>query len=400
MNWRFRFTLLALCILTSSCSEPPTQEPVTETGAHEEPEEHHDEGVVSLSPETLERIAVRTARVERRALAAELETTGQVDFDQSRLAHVSPRIPGRVQAVRVELGSRVTKGQPLATLDSLELGQIKADYLQGRAREDVTRQTYEREKGLRAERISSEQEVLDAQAAHREATATLKAAEERLHLLGLSDEDVAAIRYDDPQASLLVVRAPFDGKVVAKHVTLGEMVTPERNLFAVADLSQVWVWVDIYERDFEHVHPEDRVRVWVDAFPDRSFEGSVTYLSDQVDVDTRTVRARIDAANPDGMLRPGMFARVLVSDPHSIETADALLAVPEEALQRDGGEFIVFVQEAEGEFHRREVLVGNRAGGWAEVRSGLALDELVVVEGAFLLKSELSKESLGGGHGH
>jgi len=141
----------------------------------------------------------------------------------------------------------------------------------------------------------------------------------------------------------------------------------------------------------------------VDAFPDATFHGQVSYLSDQVDADTRTVRARIDAANPEGKLRPGMFATIRLRDPHAAgsgETTPERPVVPKGAVQRDGEVFLAFVAVGPNRFEVREVRVGRRAGGEVEILNGLEEGERVVVEGAFLLKSELSKNSLGGGDEH
>ena len=172
-------------------------------------------------------------------------------------------------------------------------------------------------------------------------------------------------------------------------------------MFTIADLGHVWVWIDVYERDLRRVHLEDDVVVAADAYPDELFRGKVSYISDQVDADTRTVRARIDVDNPSHKLRPGMFARVTLTDPH-FESTDRVssLVVPSGAVQRDGEEFVVFVAQGNNRFARHEVEVGRSAGGLTEILSGLASGDTVVVEGAFLLKSEASKEQMGAGHEH
>ena len=149
---------------------------------------------------------------------------------------------------------------------------------------------------------------------------------------------------------------------------------------------------------------EERPRddVGVDAFPEQAFGGKVSYLSDQVDGDTRTVRARIDVENPVRQLRPGMFARVRISDPHQGPEGELerSLVVPEACVQRDGKELIAFVRLSDHRFERREVTVGRKGQGLVEIVAGLHSGEEVVSEGAFLLKSEVSKENLGGGHAH
>ncbi len=389
----FTLAILGLCLLGACASGDAN---------HEEEDKHtedHVEGVVHLEPPKLERAGIETALVESRFLAARLDTTGEVDYEQDRMAHVSPRIPGRVHRVPVDLGNRVSPETVLAVIDSIELGQAKASFLAAKAAEEVARENHEREKRLYTDRISSEKEMLQARAAFVEAEASRQSAEQTLHLYGVADEEIASLRPGVLGGSLLSIRAPFAGQVVEKHVTVGELVTPEDNLFTIADLGHVWIWIDVYERDLAVVHLEDDVTVEVTSYPGVKFEGKVAYLGPKVSADTRTVRARIDVANPRGLLRPGMFTKVHLSDPHAAGTTPSLV-VPEGAVQRDGGKAIVFVPLDAERFERREIEVGRTAGGVIEVRSGLKAGERVVTSGAFFLKSELAREELGGGHAH
>ena len=368
-------------------------------------EEHTESAsdIVELQPEMLDRVTIRTVPVERRLLLPELVTTGRVGFDENRLAHVAPRISGRVDEVRADLGDDVVAGQVLAVLDSIELGMAQADYLEARAREELARRNLEREEGLRAENISSEKDLLAARAAHEEATARLRAARETLQLYGLSEAEIDALRFDGGLTSLLAVRAPTRGRVVEKHVTTGELVSPQAAIFTIADLDTMWIWIDIYERDLRHVHHDDLVDVTVDAYPDETFSGKVAYVSDAVDIDTRTVRARIDVRNAGRKLRAGMFARVRITDPHAkreAEHAEPVLVVPRSAVQRDDDDAILFVREERTIFERRRIALGPVSGGLVAVLSGVEEGEQVVVDGAFLLKSEASKDELEPEHGH
>lgn len=410
------FALICLCLTFSvSCSrstetgdEGAEEHAEEQAGAEEHAEgeageahdEHgeegeHEEGVVELTPEAHARAGIETAVVQNQALGAELETTGQVGFNEDRLAHVGPRIPGRITEVRATLGQRVRRGETLAVLDSTELGQAKAAYQQARARETLTRETYERERRLAAEKISSEQEALTARAAHLEAAAELRRAQETLRLMGLS-----ASQMGQAGTSLSPVSSPFEGTVVEKDASLGEMVSPEQKLFTVADLSRVWIWIDVFEKDLRRVHQDDEVSVQVDAYPGDTFEGKVSFLTGSVDTATRTVRARITVENQDGRLRPGMFARVRLTDPHARPAGPGVPVVPESALQRQGEEYAVFVPEGERRYRRREVQTGRRAGDSVEILGGLKPGERVVVKGVFLLASEAAKETMGGGHSH
>jgi len=206
----------------SSPTSAPPGEPVTETAAARgSSTDGVAAGVIELTPEAVQRFGIRTVTVEERVLGEEIETTGAVDFDQNRIARVNPRVEGRVASAPAQLGERVGAGQVLAQIDSIELGQARAEYLQGKAREELA-----------------------AQAAFREASAAFKSAEEVLHLFGLSEREIDTLRYEDPRASIYHVRAPFAGKIVEKHTTVGELVSPESKLFVLADHDDVEVRVD------------------------------------------------------------------------------------------------------------------------------------------------------------
>ncbi len=355
-----------------------------------------------LSPEVFERIKLKTQVVQERALSNVLSTTGRVDFDQDHFAHVAPRISGRVHQVGATLGQDVKKGQKLAIIDSLALGRAKSALLGAKAQLTLTQKTLAREEQLLKDQVTSQQSVLEAQSAHQRALATYQSARQNLRLLGLSAKQIKKISYDDPSAARYALQSPMDGTIIEKHVNLGEIVNPERNLFSVADLSQVWIWIDIYERDLSRVHLEDHVALKVAAFPERTFEGAVAYIRSEVDPQTRTVRARIDVKNADRALRPGMFAKVTVVDSHDEEGKDTLrsIVISTSSLQQDGDRTSVFVQTAPRHYERRFITLGRRTPTSVEVLSGLSKGEPVVVQGAFYLKSEAAKARMGGGHSH
>lgn len=400
------FLLVFLGVALVSCSRKTQEaEPGTDAasaasessgesgGAKERPK--HEEGLVELSPEARATAGIRAQAAEARPLAAEIETTGEVGRNEDRVARVGPRVAGRITAVHAVLGQKVSRGQALAVIDSTELGQTKADYLQAQAQEDLARATYERENRLAAEKISSQKEVLEARAALLQAQAARRSAEEKLRLFGLTATQVGAIGRGQG-TSLLPVSSPFAGVVVEKEATLGEVVAPEQKLFTVADLRRVWIWIDVFEKDLRRVHPGDGAAVEVDAYPGEKFQGKVSFFSAQVDPGTRTVRARIDVDNGDGRLRPGMFTRIRLSDPHTTG-GTPVVVVPESAVQRRGDGFAVFVQEGEGRYRIRPVRTGRKAGGVVEILDGVKAGEPVVVQGVFFLASEASKESFGEG---
>jgi len=358
-------------------------------------DEHGDDGAVELAPEAIERIGLATEPAARHVFAGRRTTTGTLGFDEERLAHVAPRVTGRLLRVPGTLGAAVAAGERLAVLDSTELGEARAAFLRARARHEVAQRRFGREQALSEDRISSEQEVLEAEAAAREAGADLAAARETLRLLGLSSPAIEELSWNDPESSLVSVRAPFAGRIVSREATVGELVSPQDTLFTVADMSQVWLWIDLYERDLSQVAIGARVEVRLDAWPGESFGGELAYVADQVDLASRTVRARVDLANPERRLKPGMFARVALA---SGEEPVPVLAIPRLAVQRDGDEPIVFVRTAPGRFERREVEIGRTEDELVEILGGVAEGEEVVTESSFLLRSQASADELGGHH--
>ncbi|MEM9556955.1 MAG: efflux RND transporter periplasmic adaptor subunit [Acidobacteriota bacterium] len=369
--------------------------------------ERHDDDLVILGADALRGLEIETALAERRPLAPTLETTGQVAYDEDRVVHVGPRIDGRVVQAPVRLGDRVAAGQLLATLDSVALGTAEADWLAAVAREELTRRELEREVALFADEITSERQLLAARAETRVARAERRHAEQTLRLFGLDSAALERLA-SDGTPSLLRLVAPLGGTVVEKHATLGELAAASESLFTLADLDRVWVWIDVFEHQLAGVHVGDAVEVRVEAFPERVFTGDVSYLAAEVRPETRSVRARLDVRNPEGTLRPGMFASVRLVDPHGSSDTPSLV-VPAEAVMRSETETIVFVPHepstadelgAERGFDARRVEIGRREGAWIEVLAGLEAGEPVVTTGAFVLKSERARELLGGGHSH
>ena len=395
-------TILLTGFLAAGCGQSDAPREGGEHGdehAHEEEHGHEDEGHIELTPEALETISLRTAAAEKRPVGGEIKTTAVIEPDKTRIAHVSPRIPGRVSTVNAFLGDKVTKGEVLAELDSIELGQAKAEYLKAKADLEVARANFSREERLYGREITSEKEFLDARGEFLRAEAALNTSRETLRLLGLSESDVKAISWTERKSppSLFPLKAPFDGTIIEQHTVLGELVAPENNAYTIADLTHLWIQLDVYEKDLRHVGKGKPVDVMVDAYPGEKFTGEVTYVSDVLDESTRTARARVEIGNEDGRLKPGMFASALISIPG--EGGEAL-TVPSSAVQQVRGKPTVFVRDGEGVFEAREITAGRDSGEYVEVLSGVSPGDVVVTEGGFYLKSLMLKDEMGEGHAH
>lgn len=363
-------------------------------GKEEKGHEGHDEHgakIVKMSAQVQKQSGVVVAAAKKQQMAGLISATGKVEANADRIAHVSPRISGKIVAVRASLGDSVGAGQVLATLDSVELGEALSRYHQSKTRLSLAQSNMERVKVLVDKKIAARKEILQAETDYKTAQTELHTDQERLALYGVSAADLKAGR-----KPLLPVRSPIGGVITEKHAIVGELADPAKSLYTVADLSSVWVLVDIHEKDLVKVRRGQTATVMVNAFPAMKFRGRITYLADVVDEATRTIKARVEVANPGRKLKPEMFATVELA---TASDDPAALAVPEEAVQELEGKKLVFVAEGEGVFEPRSVEVGRASGGMVEILSGLKEGELLAVKGGFVLKSELQKGEIEG-HDH
>jgi cobalt-zinc-cadmium efflux system membrane fusion protein len=329
---------------------------------------------------------VATAPVALVKLAGDIQLVGAVSFDQDHLALVGPLVGGRVARLAVGVGDRVRRGQVLGEIESAEVGQARAEFIAARARTSATEINLRRETDLAERRISSARERELAEAQWITEHAGLRAATERLRAMGLTAADIATVERKD-QGGLIPMRAPIDGVVLRRSVTLGQAVERATDAFQIADTEHVWVNLDLYEKDLPRVHAGQRVEIRADAYPSEVFKGRVAYVVPEVDQATRTAKVRIALPNPGGKLSFGQLITArLVGDPSRMATP--VLAIPRAAIQRVEGRTVVFVQTTAG-FQRRFVELGFSTGDEVEIRRGVEAGERVVADGAFLLKSEL-----------
>jgi cobalt-zinc-cadmium efflux system membrane fusion protein len=344
-----------------------------------------------MTAEVQKQNGVAVAPAKKQRMGGVISATGKVEANADRIAHVSPRISGKVVAVKASLGDSVSAGQALATLDSVELGEALGRYHQSRTKLALSQANMDRIKNLVEKKIAARKDILQAETDFKTAQTELHTDEERLSLYGVA---ISYLKGDDHKKPLLPVRSPISGIITEKHAIVGELSDPSKSLYTVADLSTVWVLVDIHEKDLAKVHKGQAAIVSVSAFPDKKLKGHITYIADLVDEATRTVKARVAVANPGRKLKPEMFATVelaLQAD------ASPVLAVPEDALQDVDGKKVLFVVDDKGvEFEPRKVELGRAAGGMVEIVSGLKEGERYAIKGAFILKSELKKGELEG----
>jgi cobalt-zinc-cadmium efflux system membrane fusion protein len=347
---------------------------------------------VTIDPEMLRDLRITTARAETRPGGEGASVLGEVRVNEDAYSEVGSAIPARVIRLLASPGERVEPDQPLVELESPEVGQARAEYLAARARSELARRALARKRELVRDRIAAGREVQEAEAEAAAAAALLRAAAAALQALGVTEGD---LERSGPGAARLLLRSPIRGTLLDRNATLGQMTDPAQPLCRIADLSTVWLVVHAFERDAVRARLGAAARVELAALPGRSFSGTVAWIGSQVDTRSRTIPIRIEIANPDGALRPGMSATAWLP----LGDASApVVAVPAAALQRTREGWSVFLPREPGVFESRGVGRGRDLGGEIEVVSGLESGEVVVVEGAFLLKAEAEKARGEGEH--
>ena len=374
---------------------------------------HVDE--VTLSLEAVDRYGVRVEAAQLWALRPTVVSPARVAFNTEAMAHVGSPLRGRAAEVKVRLGDLVTAGQDLVIIESPELGEAQADFLQKKSAAqsagptvDLARVAWERAKGLyeQSQGISLT-EVQKREAEYKAAAAGVKAvesaataSENRLHLLGMNQGDIAALESTGQIVPRYAIKAAIAGLVVQREITLGELVSPERDaLMVLADTRTLWVLADVPEAQLMGVATGAKAWVTVGSTGGagaRRFEGTVAFVAPLVDPTTRTAQVRIEVPVAELALKPGMFAQaeIVMTGPDGGDPPPTV-AVPDEAIQTVEGGPAVFVP-VPGEpntFAKRSVSIGTSVGGLIPITAGLVEGERFVTAGSFILKAELGKGS-------
>lgn len=385
--------LASLLLLLSACGDGGEathdeghDERVHGDGDHEE---HSDtEGGVRIAPAAIERNDIRVAEVRASVVAGGVEAPAEVQLPPDRIAHVNSLVSGQLDRVEATVGDRVEQSDVLAALRSVELGESRSAVDEARARLEVAQANFDRQQELESEGIGARRDFLEARGALRSAEAALAAARRRVAVYGQGGAGASS-----------PIRSPIAGTVLERHATVGEIVQPDETLFVVGDPARVWVIGRVYPQDVGQVAEGAPVTVRLQSDAERTWEGTLDYVAPSLDHESRTMPVRVELDNPDGALRPGLFGTLSITP----ETSEArpVPAVEADAVVDVDEAKVVFVPgDAEGEFHVVPVTTGARGGGLLEIREGLSPGDRYVADGAFVLKSELSRSRLGHGHAH
>lgn len=326
---------------------------------------------VQLGPERAARIGVAYTTVEKKPLVLTVRTVATVNYDETRLTKVNPKIEGWVERLYVDFtGAPVRRGQPLLDLYSPLLVSAQEELILARRLVD--------------DAIAEP----DSRAAER-ARDLLAAARRRLEYWDISVDQIERIERSGTPQKTLTLMAPVSGIVIEKNVVDGTRIAPGMDLYMIADLSRVWIEGEVFEKDLSLVREGQAARVVIDAYPGEEFTGVVTYVYPTVSLDARTGRIRVELANPDLKLRPGMYANIGLASPAREEA----LVVPRSAVHATGEHAYVFVRGADDVLSAREVTTGLVSGNEIEILRGVEEGEQVVSSANFLIDAESSMGS-------
>jgi cobalt-zinc-cadmium efflux system membrane fusion protein len=382
---------LAIALTVVACrSESPATPPPRPDNHTEKTESPGVTGsTLRIDREMLRDLRITTSKVEEHRGGESSSLLGELGVNQNAYAEVSAPLEARVVSLRAVEGQRVRNGDVLATLESGELAKARGDLATAQARRDLAQRTLDRKRSLNTEQIVPTREVQEAENELIGADAQVRAAQASLRSLGAPDEAV-----NGASASTLILRSPITGVVLERTIALGQTADPSKPLFRIGDVSTLWLTVHAFERDAVRLAKGAPARIIFAAIPGRTFQGSVALIGQSVDPDSRTVAVRIDLANRDGLLRPGMSATAWLP----VGEQGTLLAVPAAAVQRVRDRWCVFIPKDDRTFEIRPIGRGRDIAGEVEILSGVRAGEPIVVDGAFLLKAE-TERSAEGEHG-
>jgi len=322
--------------------------------------------VVSVSPELIQTLGVTTETVHLHRLTKDIRTVGRVDYNEKAMKIVSARIPGRIDKLFVDFtGAAVKKGAPLVWLYSPKLISTQKEYL------------------LALETLKKMKDSIIPEAI-RNAKSLVEASKQRLLLWGISEAQIKELEKQGEPSTHLTIYAPIGGTVIHKNAMEGMYVMEGGNLYKIADLSTVWLYLDVYEYEMGLVKIGQQVEITTPSYPERTYTGTVSFIAPFLDNKTRTVRVRCEIENEDLSLKPGMFANAVIN----ILVGEELVAVPESAVIHSGKHTHIIIDKGDGRFMPRPVTLGTLAGDYYQVIDGVMEGETVVTSANFFIDSE------------
>ena len=323
-------------------------------------------GTVNIDPVTVQNMGVRTATASITALSHDIRTVGRIAYDEERITRLHPKTEGWVEKLFIDkTGTAVRKNTMLLSIYSPQLVTSAQEYLLAL-------------NSLKTLKDSPFEDIRNG------AAQMAKTARERLEFLDVPEHQIRDMEHSGEIKKSLHIHSPFNGIVINIGAREGQRVTPQTELYMLADLSRVWVFADVYESDLPWVNVGDAVEMSLTGIPGQVFKGKLSYIYPYAEAKTRTIKVRLEFNNPDLLLKPDMFANVTIKTQQQLNA----ITVPSEAIVRSGERDQVFVVREQGKFEPRTVTTGLSSNGLTQILSGLSSDEEIVTSSQFLIDSE------------
>lgn len=388
----FYFILPILLILAYVISQfwldnqKKSQEMITEHFHVNEDNHGHKENVIQMTSEQIRDLGIQTQVARPGEISLSISARGKIILHPDRFVHVLPKIPGVAKSANKNIGDSVSEGEILATLESREMADIKANYLATNEKLALAFSQLEREKRLHEKKVSAEQDYLNARSVYEEAKINVLLAQQKLHAFGVNEEEILRlVNEKDPDLKLYTIRSPMEGIVISRHITKGEFIENTTTIYEIADFSTVWIEIGIYPKDLVKVRKGQMVDIFL---PDGiKALAKIIYLSPIIQDETITAKAVAELNNPSENWRPGSFVKVEIA----AEKLKVPIVLPKDAIQEMDGKNVVFVRVSEG-FEKRQVQLGVGNDTDVGVVSGINAGEEYASSKTFLLKADLSKE--------
>jgi cobalt-zinc-cadmium efflux system membrane fusion protein len=387
MNRTHALAILALSVALAACgdkdkADAPKSDAKAAAGAPAKPAPPASDPS-TVTPDAETRKWLKTGTVAEADVRETLRVPAQVFADETRVARIGSSVTGRISELRAILGQHVRRGEVLGTLNSTELSSAQSTFLKALSSRMLAERAAERAKQLFEADVIGAAELQRRETELLQAEAELSSAHDQLKVLGMSEANIAKLEQNRQVNSLSYIVASLSGTVIERRVTTGQVVQPADAVYTVADLSRVWVQAEVPEKQSELVKVGDVVKVQIPALSNRMIDGKLVYVSNTVNVETRTVTARTEVANRERDIRPAMLSVMLIED-----RPVKRLVVPADSVVRENNRDYLFVKTGEDRYKLTSANLGVDIGGMRPVLDGVKAGDVVVIDGAFHLNNE------------
>lgn len=359
--------------------------PSKEGNGHKE--NHEEKQEVTLTDDQLKRFDIQTLVLTKNHFQPRITLPGEIALNENKITHIVASVPGTVKEVFKGLGEEVQAGKALATLQSREMADIKSSYIAAHKNLSLQKDVFERDEKLLKKGLKAKAQFVQTQNLYENAKINLEQAKQKLLALSMNEEQIQELLEQTAPLNIYTINSPLDGKIIERHITLGEIISSDKQVFVIANLDTLWINLSISAEDLPKIKNDQKVEVFAHK-GESTYSGLIMYVSPVINEDSRTGRAIIQLDNKKRDLHPGDFvkAQVLVSE------QSALLSLPSTAVQRIEGKSVVFVKTKAQTFEARAIdIKGSDKGDFVEIMGGVSEGEEIALKNTFLLKAELGK---------